>query len=97
LLRGGTHDGRAALRTYINATIGFDRLSKTLGRPQKGLMRMFGPTGDPTTDNLLGVIRALQEETGVYLEIRAVIEAASAERVSENRQVNASATPARAV
>jgi hypothetical protein len=51
-------------------------LSKTLGRPQKSLMRIFGPTGNPTTDNRLGVIRALQEETVVHLEIRAVIEAA---------------------
>jgi hypothetical protein len=71
-----TPTAELALPTYINATIGFDRLSKTLGRPQKSLMRIFGPTGNPTTDNRLGVIRALQEETVVHLEIRAVIEAA---------------------
>ena len=76
LLGGDSHGGRAALRTYINATIGFDRLSEVLGRPQKSLMRMFGPDGNPTAENLLGVIGALQEETGVHLEIRAVTEAA---------------------
>jgi hypothetical protein len=76
LLQGNIDDGRATLRTYINATVGFDRLSKVLGRPQKSLMRMFGPDGNPTAENLLGVISALQQETGVHLEIRAVTEAA---------------------
>ena len=72
LLQGDVDDGRAALRVYINATVGFDRLGKVLGRPQKSLMRMFGPEGNPTAENLLGVISALQQETGVHLEIRAV-------------------------
>jgi DNA-binding phage protein len=76
LLKGETDDGRATLRAYINATVGFERLSKVLGRPQKSLMRMFGPDGNPTAENLLGVISALQEETGVHLEIRAVADAA---------------------
>lgn len=72
LLQGDTDYGRTALRTYINATIGFERLSKVLDRPQKSLMRMFGPGGNPTAENLMAVIRALQEETGVRLQIRAV-------------------------
>ena len=38
---------------------------------------MFGPDGNPTTENLLGVIGGhLQEETGVRLKIRAATEAA---------------------
>jgi hypothetical protein len=76
LLQGDTAGGRAALRAYINATIGFDRLGKVLGRPPKSLMRMFGPDGNPTAENLLGVISALQAETGVQLKIRAVADAA---------------------
>jgi hypothetical protein len=68
LLQGKVNDGRAALRAYITATIGFDRWAS--------LMRMFGPDGNPTAENLLGVIGALQEETGVHLKIRAVTEAA---------------------
>ena len=47
-----------------------------LGRPPKSLMRMFGPDGNPTAENLLGVISALQAETGVHLKIRAVADAA---------------------
>jgi len=76
LLQGETDQGRAALRAYINATIGFDRLGKVLKRSPKSLMRMFGPDGNPTAENLLGVIGVLQEETGVHLKIRAVTEAA---------------------
>lgn len=76
LLQGDIDEGRAALRTYINATIGFERLGEVLGRPQKSLMRMFGPDGNPTAENLLGVISALQAETGVHLKIRAVADAA---------------------
>ena len=76
LLQGETDEGRAALRAYINATVGFDRLGVVLKRSPKSLMRMFGPDGNPTAENLLGVIGALQEETGVHLKIRAVTEAA---------------------
>jgi hypothetical protein len=82
-LRGGaglaardSDDGRAALRAYINATIGFGRLDKVLGRPQKSLMPMFGPDGNPTAENLLGAIHVLRDETGVDLEICAVTGAA---------------------
>ena len=62
LLQGKADDGRATLRACINATIGFERLGKVLGRPEKSLMRMFGPDGNPTAENLLGVISALQAE-----------------------------------
>jgi DNA-binding phage protein len=76
LLQGGTDYSRTALRTYINATIGFERLSEVLDRPQKSLMRMFGPLGNPTAENLMAVIHALQKETGVHLEIKAIADAA---------------------
>jgi len=76
LLQGNTDDGRATLRAYINASIGFERLGKVLKRPQRSLTRMFGPEGNPTAENLLGVISALQTETGVHLQIRAVADAA---------------------
>jgi hypothetical protein len=76
LLQGDIEVGRAAIRDYINATIGFEKLSAALGRPQKSLMRMFGPSGNPTAENLLGVIGVLQAETGVHLEVRVVANAA---------------------
>jgi hypothetical protein len=76
LLEGDIDAGRAAVRDYINATLGFEKLSVALGKPQKSLMRMFGPGGNPTAENLLGVIGVLQVKTGVHLEVRAVADAA---------------------
>jgi hypothetical protein len=76
LLQGDIDAGRAAMRDYINATIGFEKLSAALGKPQKSLMRMFGPNGNPTAENLFGVIGVLQAETGVQLKVRVVADAA---------------------
>ena len=76
LLDGRLEDGRAAWRSCINATIGFEKLGAALGRSLKSLMRMFGPSGNPTAENLLAVIGLLQAETGVRLQVRAVADAA---------------------
>jgi hypothetical protein len=76
LLDGNLEEGRAGLRSCINATIGFERLGAVLGRSPKSLMRMFGPSGNPTAENLLAVIGLLQEEAGVRLQVRAVADAA---------------------
>jgi DNA-binding phage protein len=76
LLDGDLEEGRSALRSCINATIGFEKLGAALGRSPKSLMRMFGPTGNPTAENLLGVISVLRSETGVRLQVRAVADAA---------------------
>jgi hypothetical protein len=37
---------------------------------------MFGPSGNPTTENLFDVIGVLQAETGVHLKVRLVADAA---------------------
>ena len=76
LLDGNLEEGRSALRSCINATIGFEKLGAALGRSPKSLMRMFGPSGNPTAENLLAVIGVLQEKTGVRLQVRAVADAA---------------------
>src|SRR6266478_6998472 len=65
LLDGDLEEGRAALRSCINATVGFEKLGTVLGRSPKSLMRMFGPSGNPKAENLLSVIGVLQDETGV--------------------------------
>jgi hypothetical protein len=59
-------------RVSANATIGFEKLGGALGRSPKSLMSMFGPSGNPTTENLLRVISLLQEAMDVCLEVRAV-------------------------
>ena len=71
LLSGDIDAGKAVLRDYINATIGFEELSEVFGKSSKSLMRMFGPKGNPQASNLFGIISCLQEREGIHLEVRA--------------------------
>ncbi|MGB9367064.1 MAG: transcriptional regulator [Xanthobacteraceae bacterium] len=71
LLAGEVETGKAILRDYIKATIGFERLAKKTGTPPKSLMRMLGPKGNPRASNLLSVISALQQASGLHLEVAA--------------------------
>jgi len=47
LLAGDVDTGKAVLRDYINATMGFETLGEATDRSPKSLMRMFGPKGNP--------------------------------------------------
>ena len=70
MLSGDVDVGKAVLRDYINATIGFDELSGRTRKPAKSLMRMFGPTGNPQARNLFEVIGHIQRHEGVQLRVR---------------------------
>jgi DNA-binding phage protein len=76
LIEGDVDTAKTVLRDYINATVGFPALAEATGMPPKSLMRMFGPQGNPTAVNLVGVIASLQEKTGVRLEVRVTADAA---------------------
>jgi len=76
LIDGDVDTANSVLRDCIDATVGFLALAEATKMPPKSLMRMFGPKGNPTAVNLFGVIVALQEKTGVHLEVRAVAGAA---------------------
>lgn len=71
LLCGDMTTGKAVLRDYINATVGFETLSAETRIPSKSLMRMFGPKGNPNARNLFQVLGYLQQREGVRFEIRA--------------------------
>ncbi len=71
LLSGHLETGKAVLRDYINATIGFEHLAELTQRSPKSLMRMFGPGGNPHARNLFDVISLLQQREGVQLEVHA--------------------------
>jgi len=71
LLAGDVETGKAVLRDYINATVGFESLAAATGTPAKSLMRMFGPKGNPNARNLFSVIGALQRTSGVNLHVEA--------------------------
>jgi DNA-binding phage protein len=64
--------GRAILRNYVNATIGFQQLARIVGGQEKSLMRMLSANGSPLASNLFEVINALQQFNDVHLEVRAV-------------------------
>ena len=70
LLAGDVDTGKAVLRDYINATIGFEELSRVFDKSSKSLMRMFGPKGNPQASNLFTVIGYLREQEGIHLEVK---------------------------
>jgi len=70
MLSGDEKTGRAILRNYINATVGFRQLEEVTSIPANSLMRMFGPNGNPSAKNLFGVLAHLQAQEGVNFEIR---------------------------
>jgi DNA-binding phage protein len=70
-LSGDVEVGKAMLRDYINATIGFEALSQQIGKPSKSLHRMLSPTGNPKTNNLFEILRFLQRNEGVELVVTA--------------------------
>ena len=71
LLSGDVDTGKAVLRDYINAMMGFEELSQVFDKSSKSLMRMFGPKGNPQASNLFAVIHYLQEQEGICLEVKA--------------------------
>src|ERR1017187_7174273 len=70
MLSGDERTGRAILRNYINATVGFPRLEQATAIPATSLMRMFGPKGNPSAKNLFRVLVHLQSQEGVSFELR---------------------------
>jgi hypothetical protein len=72
MLSGDIKTGKALIRDYINATVGFDKLSRLTKKDSKSLMRMFSLSGNPTANNLFEIIHILQEKEGVRYELQVV-------------------------
>src|SRR5260370_40535189 len=64
-MNGELETGRAVLRDYVNATLGFQNLEKSTRIPVKSLMRMLGPKGSPSVENLSRILTALRMAEGV--------------------------------
>src|SRR5271156_2394555 len=69
MLTGDVDTGKAILRDYIKATVGFEKLGEATGTPAKSLIRMLGPRGNPQARNLFGIIGYLQKQAGVELHV----------------------------
>ena len=72
LLTGDVDTGKAILRDYINATIGFDTLGTITAKSPKSLMRMFGPKGNPQARNIFEIIAHLQKQAGLHFKVHSV-------------------------
>ena len=77
-LQGEVETGKAMLRDYINATIGFRELAAVTRHSPKSLMRMLGPSGNPQAKNLFEILSALQEKARIQFRLKAFQAAAGA-------------------
>jgi hypothetical protein len=68
-LAGDTDTGKAMLRDYINATIGFEALGTLTEKDAKSLMRMLSPKGNPQARTLFDVTAHLQERESVHFHV----------------------------
>jgi|SRR5512133_452446 DNA-binding phage protein len=70
-VRGDVETGKAVLRDYINATIGFADLAQATQHSPKSLMRMLGPSGNPQARNLFEIVDYLQRKEKVRFKVAA--------------------------
>ena len=68
-LAGDLSAGKIVLRDYVNATIGFQRLSRLMNKKDASLKRMLGPKGNPAAHNFFAMMRLLQRQEGVKLRV----------------------------
>jgi DNA-binding phage protein len=71
MLTGDVDTGKAILRDYIKATIGFEKLGEATGTQPKSLIRMFSARGNPQARNLFSVLGYLQKQAGLQLHVTA--------------------------
>lgn len=69
ILNGDLDAGKAVLRDYVNATVGFQDLEEETGIPAKSLMRMLSPKGSPSVANFSIILVALQKSEGIHFEL----------------------------
>jgi DNA-binding phage protein len=70
MLAGDVDTGKAIVRDYIKATVGFEKLGAKTGVSSKSLIRMFGPKGNPQARTLFAVLGELQRQTRVRIQVR---------------------------
>ena len=70
LFSGEVEVGKTILRDFIKATVGFETLSRRLNKKPESLIRMFGPTGNPTVSNFFQVLAFLQKQQGIHFGLK---------------------------
>jgi DNA-binding phage protein len=74
---GDLATGKAMLRDFINATVGFGELGRAVKTPPKSLMRMLGANGNPHADRLFAILNHLQKREKVRVRLVPLTRAAS--------------------
>jgi hypothetical protein len=70
-LAGDFETGKSLLRSYVEATIGFEKLGEATGNQPKSLIRMFGPRETRRREISISVLGYLQRQAGVQLHVTA--------------------------
>ncbi len=71
ILDGDRPTALGQMRAVVNATIGFDALAGRTGVRKTSLMRMLSANGNPRAENLLAILKAIGESTGVRVTVHA--------------------------
>jgi DNA-binding phage protein len=71
-LSGEPDAARLILRDLVNATVGFESLSRMTHKPSKSLHRMLSPKGNPSMDNLAAIFDAVRNWLKVTFDVRVV-------------------------
>lgn len=69
IVSGDVATGRNILKKYINATIGYPMLAKLMDKNEKSIIRMLGPSGNPTASNLFNIIHQAKKQDGLEFEV----------------------------
>ena len=73
-LNGEPDTAKLILRDLVNATMGFETLSRKIHKPSKSLHRMLSKSGNPTMENLSAILVAIKK--ALHVDIRTVVKAA---------------------
>jgi len=71
-LNGEPEAARVILRDLVNATVGFEELSRETAKPSKSLHRMLSASGNPSMDNLAAICAVIRTRLGVDIQVHAV-------------------------
>jgi DNA-binding phage protein len=60
------------IRNYVLASMGFEKLAKTVDKKPESLMRMLSDKGNPTMNNVAALLASLKKYEGIDFHVEAV-------------------------
>src|SRR5579863_5349027 len=70
-LNGEPDTAKLILRDLVNATVGFESLSRKVHKSSKSLHRMLSKSGNPTMKNLSAILMVLKKT--LHVDIRTIV------------------------